>query len=66
MRNHPRQSDMAGYIGKKWGRMGGKSGSRGAAPGGGAGGETPAGGLGGGAPLLAEQYFFILEKKRKY
>ena len=44
-----------------------RSGFRGAAPGGGAGGEAPSGGLGAEPlPLLAEQYFFILEKKRKY
>ena len=41
----------AGYMGRKRGRMGRRSGSRGA---------------GGGAPTLAEKYFFILEKKRKY
>ena len=57
MRNHPRQSEMAGYMGGKRGRMGRRSGSRGAAP---------DGGLRGGAPPLAEKYFFILEKKRKY
>ena len=50
MRNHPRQSEMAEYIEGKRGRIGGKSGSRGAAPGGGAEGE---------APPLAEQYFFL-------
>ena len=29
-------------------------------------GRSPRRGVGGGAPPLAEQYFFILEKKRKY
>ena len=56
MRNHPRQSEMAGYIGGKRGFMGVRSGSRGA------GGEAPAGGLRGRSPPLAKQYFFILEK----
>ena len=50
LRNHLRQSKMAGYIGGKRGCMGVRSGSRGAVRGGGAAGEAPAGGLGGGEP----------------
>ena len=64
MRNHPRQSEIAGYIVGKRGWMGVTSRSRGTAPGGEAGGEAPAGGWGEGP--LAEQYFFILENTRKY
>ena len=52
----PPSQDGRVYRGKEW-TYGGRSGSRGA------GGEAPAGGWGG---ALAEQYFFILEKERKY
>ena len=52
---------MAGSIGRK---MEGRSGSRGAAPGGGAGGEAPVGGLGGGRspPTGRTKLFYFGEK----
>ena len=56
MTNHPRQSEMAGYMGGKRGRMGRRSGSRGA------GGEAPAGGLGGGAPHWLKNTFLLLRR----